>query len=80
MAFVRYSRFLRLGRAIAMSSSLEPSNGDARVVTCELCIVGAGIAGLNALFAAREIFERHDRDNEGKLPEGTRVAEEARAA
>ena len=27
--------------------------GEARVVECELCLVGAGIAGLNALSSAK---------------------------
>jgi glycine/D-amino acid oxidase-like deaminating enzyme len=31
------------------------------VETCELCVIGAGIAGLNALFAASEYLKKTDK-------------------
>ena len=30
-------------------------------ITCELCIIGAGIAGLNALFASSRYLGKHDK-------------------
>ena len=35
--------------------------GSTRVATCDICIVGAGIAGLNALFAACRYLSRTKR-------------------
>jgi cation diffusion facilitator CzcD-associated flavoprotein CzcO len=34
---------------------------DAAVQTCDLCIVGAGLAGLNALFVASQYLSRDQK-------------------
>jgi hypothetical protein len=39
----------------------EPSRAATQVETCDVCIVGAGIAGLNALFVASRYLSRHQR-------------------
>ena len=45
-----------------MPESEQPSpDRSARVETCDVCIVGAGIAGLNALFAASKYLSRDQR-------------------
>jgi cation diffusion facilitator CzcD-associated flavoprotein CzcO len=43
--------------------SLEPQATDAtaQVISCDLCILGAGIAGLNALFAATRYLLRDQK-------------------
>ena len=41
---------------IDMSAGMSP-----RVESCEVCIVGAGIAGLNALFVASRYLSRDQR-------------------
>jgi thioredoxin reductase len=38
-----------------------PTPGSARVETCDVCIVGAGIAGLNALFVASRYLSRDQK-------------------
>ena len=37
------------------------TTGDAGVERCDVCIVGAGIAGLNALFAASQYLSRDQK-------------------
>ncbi|MDT5095903.1 MAG: hypothetical protein QOH60_5266 [Mycobacterium sp.] len=39
----------------------EPSRAATQVETCDVCIVGAGIAGLNALFVASRYLSRNQR-------------------
>lgn len=43
-----------------MSNRLAEANAD-QVQSCELCIIGAGIAGLNALFVASQYLKKTDR-------------------
>jgi cation diffusion facilitator CzcD-associated flavoprotein CzcO len=44
-------------------SGVQPSSttGDVAVARCDVCIVGAGIAGLNALFAASQYLSRDQK-------------------
>lgn len=43
-----------------MDSTLEPNTG-ANALACDLCILGAGVAGLNALFAASRHLSRDQK-------------------
>lgn len=43
-----------------MSTSAETQDNQ-RVDTCDLCVVGAGIAGLNALFVASRYLRRDQK-------------------
>jgi hypothetical protein len=55
---------VRLLDALALGGSMtrdEASTADEAVERCELCIVGAGIGGLNALFAASHYLSPRDR-------------------
>jgi cation diffusion facilitator CzcD-associated flavoprotein CzcO len=38
-----------------------PVEGSALVETCDVCIVGAGLAGLNALFVASQYLSRDQK-------------------
>jgi hypothetical protein len=43
----------------AMDTASQPQTEHAQEVDCDLCILGAGIAGLNALFAATRYLSRN---------------------
>src|ERR1700710_1382209 len=44
-----------------MTATTESVESSARVETCDVCIVGAGIAGLKALFGARRYLTRDQK-------------------
>lgn len=43
------------------ASQPVPVEGSALVETCDVCIVGAGLAGLNALFVASQYLSRDQK-------------------
>jgi hypothetical protein len=48
-------------RDVALSGGVSPVEKSARVESCDVCIVGAGLAGLNALFVASRYLSRDQR-------------------
>lgn len=44
-----------------MSANTEPTAQDPTIEHCELCVIGAGIAGLNALFVATQYLSKNDK-------------------
>jgi hypothetical protein len=48
-------------QAIAMVGRVSPVETTARIETCDVCIVGAGLAGLNALFVASQYLSRDQK-------------------
>jgi cation diffusion facilitator CzcD-associated flavoprotein CzcO len=53
------------------ASQPVPVEGSALVETCDVCIVGAGLAGLNALFVASQYLSRDQKvilvDRRGRI-------------
>lgn len=43
-------------------------NGNARVEECDVCIVRAGVAGLNVLFAANQYLSRDQKGGSRLFP------------
>jgi cation diffusion facilitator CzcD-associated flavoprotein CzcO len=52
---------LTKGQPMSGVQAPAATTGDAGVERCDVCIVGAGIAGLNALFAASQYLCRDQK-------------------